>query len=342
MNNTLTALKGVKVGHSTHADKLTGCTVVIFDRPYPVAYRSYGGDAATFNVENIKAGSWDFYRSCLFISGGSYCGHGCVSSIIDYLVENKIGGRLGKIINPAVSGADVLDLGVWRAQYDSEYGREAAKDASYKPVENGNVGAGTGTSVGKFSYTKDGLRLNMKAGVGSARVDLGHGVMVCALSVVNAVGNVVLPDGRVLAGNRNDKPKPKFRTFEKSSELYTGKGSNTTISIVGINVDLGDHANYDLIAHLATAGQTRAIDPINTLRDGDTLFVFSTQKLKSFLSPLGKKVSRGFFHRKLEVEIIGQAAAKAVQESIYDACRKADTINFEGSFGKTVPSCKDY
>lgn len=341
MNSTLTALKGVKVGHSTHADKLTGCTVVLFDRPYPVAYKSYGGDAATFNVENMKSGSWDYMRSGLFITGGSYYGLSCASSIMEFMVQKKIGFKVGNVINPALSGAVVFDLGIYTAQYKSGYGMEAAKNASGKPVEAGNVGAGTGTTVGKFSYTKNNERLSMKAGVGSARIDLGNGVTVCALSVVNALGNVVLPDGNVLAGNRHDEPKPKFRKFEEASDRFTGKEANTTISIVGINVDLESHSNYEAIAHMASQGQTRTINPINTSRDGDTAFVFSTEEVKDFLSPLGKYVVNAGW-QSLKIDIIGQAAANAVQQSIYDACRKAGKISFDGAYKKVIPSCNDY
>lgn len=340
MNNTLTALKGVSVGHSTHEDKLTGCTVILFDRPYPVAYKSYGGDAALFNVENLKSGSWDFLRHGLFITGGSYSGLSSASEIMNFMIKEKLGWKLGKVINPALSGAAVLDLGIWIAPYQPIYGREAAENAGYEPVKGGNVGSGTGTSVGKFSYTKEGLRLNMKAGIGSARIDLGNGVIVCALSTVNAIGNVVLLDGTILAGNRNRQKTPKFRTFEKSSDLLSGKEANTTISVVGINVDLKSYENYERIASIASHGQVRAINPTNTSLDGDTVFVFSTEEIKSFFSPLGKTIARGW--QNLNIDIIGQAAAKAVQESIYDACVKAETVKFDGSFEGKVPSCKDY
>lgn len=262
---------------------------------------------------------------------------------MSFMIKNKLGWRLGKIINPALSGVVVLDLGIWIAPYHSIYGKEAAENAGYDPVKSGNVGAGTGTSVGKFSYTKeglDGLRLNMKAGIGSARIDLGNGLKVCAISAVNAVGNVVLSDGTILAGNRNNRKTPRFRTFEKSSELLSGKESNTTISVVGINVDLKSYENYERVASIASHGQVRAINPVNTSRDGDTVFVFSTREIKSFFSPSGKSAARKW--NKLDTDIIGQAAAKAVQQSIYDACYKAETIKFDGSFGGIVPSWKDY
>lgn len=341
MNNTLTALKGVRVGHSTHLDKLTGCTFISFEEDFPVAYKSYGGAPGTYATENLNNGMSYSTRDGLFIAGGSLNGLTSAEKIIARLIEKKKSQVIRKTLMPAISGAIVWDLGVSIDQFNSIYGQEAVDNLSSKPVQGGNVGAGTGTSVGKFSYTKDGLMLGMKSGVGSARIDLGNGVMVCAISVVNALGNVILPNGEVLAGNRHDKESPKFRTFEGSSNFLTEKSMNTTISIVGINVDLITHENYERLAHIATHGQVRAINPVHTSVDGDTVFVFSTKEIKNFLTPIGKSISsKGW--PALDVDIIGQTAAKAVQESIYDSCNQAKSIIYDGGYKKIVPSANDY
>ena len=343
MNNTLTCLKGVRVGHATHPEKLTGCTVVMFPRDLPVAYKSYGGAPGTFNTEILGNGKTFFRKHCLFIAGGSLAGLASAATIIDRMITHKIGYReSSKMINPSTSGAIVFDLGVHVAQYDAKYGAEAFDNLSGKPVARGNVGAGTGTSVGKFSYTHGEKMLGMKAGIGCARIDLGNGVIVTALSVLNAIGNVVNRDGTILAGNRNNKSDPKFRTFENASELLTGTKMNTTISIVGINVDLKTRENYESIAHLASQGHVRAIYPVNTSVDGDTVFVFSTEEIKDFLSPLGKKIEKSDDWPTLRIDIIGNAAANAVQESIYDACRSAKTITYKKAFRGVVPSSVDY
>ncbi len=340
MNNTLTALNGVMVGHSTHRDKLTGCTVVLLDDFCPVAYKSYGGAPGTFNTENLKNGkSWPA-RRCLFIAGGSFGGFEAATGIMEFMIENKMGHVDGDTIVPPISGAIIYDLGVSMAQYTTAYGLEAAQNASRKPVEGGNVGAGTGASVGKFSLTNKGLLLAMKAGVGSARIDLGNGATICALSIVNALGNVVLQDGTILAGNRDDTKTSRFRTFETASNLITGKPQNTTVSIVGTNVDLGEYSNYEKVAQIASHGQIKAISPVNTSLDGDTVFVFSTKEVKSFFSPLGKYIVEGGWPN-LPVDVVGHAAANAVMESIYDACRQAETIPYDMAFQKKIPCCKD-
>jgi L-aminopeptidase/D-esterase-like protein len=341
MNNTLTSIKGVKVGHSTHLDKLTGCTVVLFDKPYPIAYKSYGGAPGTFNTDGLQNGKSFFLGHGIFVAGGSYTGLMAGAEIMKALIDKKIGWKSHNIINPNITGAIIYDLGTYLEQFDPLYGKEAVENASYDPVQNGNFGAGTGAKVGGFSLTKDLKRLNMKSGVGSAVVNLKGGVKVAALSVVNCNGNVVLPDGKILAGNRHDTDEFAFRTFEGVSDFLVRDETNTTITIVGINVDLKNREDYEHIAHIASHGQIRAINPVNQSVDGDTVFVFSTEEIKDFLSPLGKAVAAEEWP-KLAVDIIGQAAAKAVQESIYNACYEAETVQFENAYKGVIPSAKDY
>lgn len=339
-NNTLTALKGVRVGHSTHLDKLTGCTVIMFDRPFPVAYKSYGGAPGTFNTDSIQNGKSFYYKHGLFVAGGSYTGLMSVSEIMQAMIENGIGSRDANIINPDICGAIVFDLGTRFGQYDPKYAREAFDNLSTDSVSNGNVGAGTGTSVGTFQYLENGKKSGgMKSGIGSARVNLGGGIIVCALSVVNASGNVVKPDGSILAGNRD--VQKKFKLFDETSDFVTKDKMNTTISIVGINVDLKTRENYEKIAHWGSNGQVRAINPVHTSVDGDTVFVFSTEEIKEPLNSMGKYFE-GSGWPLFSIDIIGNAAVKAVQESIYNSCLEAKTIKFEGGYKGVIPSVTDY
>lgn len=338
-NITLTALKGVKVGHSTHLDKLTGTTVVIFDGDYPMAYKSYGGDPGTFNTDALRNGRTDHRGHGIFISGGSWAGLTAGGEILKRLIEKKIGYRARKIVNPNITGAIVFDLGTYIEQYNPLFASEAVNNANIDPVERGNVGAGTGTAVGKFKFLQNGkLIAGMKAGVGCARVDLENGIIVTALSVVNALGNVILPDGSILAGNRSEKEGKKFETFEEFSKLQTDGISNTTISIVGLNVNLDSRENYERIAHVASQGQVRAINPVQTSLDGDTVFVFSNEEIR--MKPINSATREGWVN--MNVDIIGQASAKAVRESIYDACYKAETVKLEEAYNGAIPSCKDY
>lgn len=343
-NNTLTALNGVRVGHSTNINKLTGCTAILFDRPFMVSYKSYGGAVGAFNTESLKSGSTNYMTNGIFVAGGSNTGMITAAELIDCLRKDGFGSRSGadqSICNPSVTGAIVYDLGMQVAPFEAGHGVEAYKNATKDPVVGGNVGAGTGTSVGKFRWIQGGTKSGaMKAGVGSARVDMGNGIIVCALSVVNAIGNVVLPNGEILAGNRDERTK--FKPYEDLIDFVTNSSSNTTITIVGINVDLGTKENYERLAHFASHGQVRAINPVHTSQDGDTVFVFSTAELKNPLNGYAKYFIETESDIHFQIDLIGNAAAKAVQESIYDACRQAESINMESAYMGVVPSCKDY
>jgi L-aminopeptidase/D-esterase-like protein len=333
MNQTLTALTGVKVGHGTDEEKLTGCTVVTFERDYPVAYTAYGGASSTFNTDLLRNGKTYFRRNGLFVAGGCIPGLMSATAMIERMVETGVGDRLANIISPNISGAIVYDLGTRIDQYSIHLAYEAYDNASVAPVQRGNVGAGTGTTVGKFHYLESGTTFpGMKAGVGSARVDGENGVIVCALSVVNPVGNVVLPDGSILAGNRGEHTK--MIAFDDVIHIHTQEAMNTTISIVGINVDLQTRENYERVAHLASHGHVRAIYPVHTAIDGDVVFVFSTEEIRHI--PLDKPAWPNYF-----VDQIGNMAAKAVQESIYDACLAAETIMFASAYEGVVPACRD-
>lgn len=343
-NNTLTALKGVKVGHSTHLDKLTGCTVIIFDEPYQVAYKAYGGAVGAYGTEANRADKTSYGQNGIFIAGGSNTGLMSAAEIMECLRRDQKGlrsGKDGQIYNPFLTGAIVYDQGMQIAPYDPAYGREAYENATSEPVVGGNVGAGTGTSIGKFRWLEGGTKTGaMKAGVGSARIDLGNGIIVTALSVVNALGNVVLPNGEILAGNRDEKTK--FKQYEDLIDFVTQERSNTTISVVGINVDLGPKLHLEKVAHLATHGQVRAVNPVHTSSDGDTVFVFSTGELKTPFNNMLQYLQETDDSLYTQVDIIGHAAARAVQESIYDACRSAATIDFEQAYNGVIPSVNEF
>ncbi len=281
-----------------------------------------------YNPDRLQHGKTDFGTHGLFIAGGSQPGLGSGDAITQAMIDDGIP-------NPSISGAVVYDLGVRVQRYDPAYGREAYQNATSRPVKNGNVGAGTGTSVGKFHYL-EGTKIGaMSAGVGNAHVKAGNAV-VCALSVVNALGNIVLPDGSILAGNRDGKGG--FRTFATLTDFVTREASHTTISIVGTNIDLGPRESYTPLVQQATNGQIRALDPVNTSLDGDTVFVFSTQETDELLNPDGESFKTADWP-EFSADIVAQMVARAVRESIYNAGRSAATIQFEAAYEGSIPGC---
>ncbi|WP_084126447.1 P1 family peptidase [Demequina sp. NBRC 110054] len=340
MNSTLTCLPGVRVGHATHLDALTGCTAVLFDRPTTVAFSGFGGGVGGFNTSGLRSGKTDYGLDALFVSGGSSTGLMAGAAIMEAMREDAIGFRSGpggSVVNPSIAGAAIYDLGMSLTPFAPEYGREAYLAATTAPVGSGNVGAGTGASVGKFLWLDGGASLGaMKGGVGSARVDLGGGIVVAAMSVVNAIGNVVLPDGAILAGNRAESGG--FAEYEDTADIVTRQLTNTTITVVGTNVDLGGKEHYERLSVLASHGQIRAINPVHTSGDGDAVFVFSTAELRDPLNANAQFFKEGPTDIHLQVDLLGHAAARAVQQSIYDACRAAETVLFADAFGGAIPA----
>ena len=273
MNISLTSLTGVSVGHSVREDKLQGCTVVVFDKPYPVAYKSNGGTARGYDTGIMEDGKSYPSKHAIYISDGAHAGLETGAQIAKALREKGIGWQIEKTIIPSLAGATIMGIGMKLAPFDPTLGYEAVQNLSKEQVEVGCVGVGVGASVGKFSWTANGKCLGMKTGLGSARIDLGNGVIVAALTVVNALGNVIDYDGGVLAGNRNDKEQPRFRTFQGFSNFLTGKQTNTTVSIVGTNAKFPQE-DLRRIAEIATHGQVRAICPVNTSLDGEYCLCF--------------------------------------------------------------------
>lgn len=332
-NKTLTSIKGISVGHSTHLDKLTGCTLIKFDKPTLSAYKSFGGGISDFNLASISPDSCDYYIDGVFFTGGSTYGLGSIAGINDLLIKKyKLHGS-HSIYNPQLVGAVVYDMGTRVEQFKYEYGIEAVNNLSNNPVELGNVGAGTGTAVGKFSYANDGeIFSGSKAGIGSATIDVGKGIYVSALSVVNAGGNIVLPNGEILAGNRSDKGDKKFKDFNYLTNFFTKpKKENTTLTIVGTNYDLRSRENVERLALFGTHGQSRAIHPVNLSIDGDLVIAFSTQEITN-------KIVEFEDWKFVDIDMICEAGARAVQESIYSACYNAKSIKVDWAWKGIVPT----
>ena len=343
-NNTLTALNGVRVGHASDTKITQGCTVVTFDRPLNVGYVTKGGQACTYNTSMLDLDKNGYLRHGLFIADGGHKGLETTAEICRALREKGIGWKTKKTTNPSISGGVIQSLFFDSNDFNLHLGYKAVRNLSCEAVKSGNVGVGLSATVGKFSWTERGECLAMKSGVGSARVDLGGGGMICVLTVVNALGNIIDSGGNILAGNRDDNTQLKFRTFEGMSHFLTGKFSNTTISIIGTNIKLWIlQQDLTRIADTAFHGQVRAINPVGTSLDGDMVFAFSTQEIDMPYTPLGKEIgNENGEWWKLSVDILGQLAAKAVQESIYDACRQAETVKLSFAYKGVIPSMHDY
>src|SRR5690606_270876 len=202
-------------------------------------------------------------------------------SVMRWVEERGAGFAAGVARGPIVPAAVIFDLGVGRADRrpDAEMGRAACDAAGSGPVAEGRVGAGTGATVGKLR----GLAGAMPGGVGTWAVE-GPGCTVGALVVVNAMGDVLDANGRIIAGARDEQGR--FIGTERAIRegalsdrgvpaLGIEPGQNTTLAVVATDAPLGRTA-LQALARMAALGVARRISPVHTTFDGDVTFAVST------------------------------------------------------------------
>jgi L-aminopeptidase/D-esterase-like protein len=284
-NDTITAVQGIHVGHHTDPRRPTGCSVVL-------ANGGKGGGAVggvdvrgaapgTRETDLLAPGNLVETVHAVLLSGGSAWGLDAASGVMRWLEERGIGLPVGSApgqIVPIVPAAVLFDLhlGDARIRPGADAGYAACQAASAAAVQQGNVGAGAGATVGKMF----GMAHAMKGGIGSAAVRQG-GVTVGALIAVNALGDVIDPATALpLAGARRaDDPR---RLRDSAAAVLAGEptqamlaGRNTTIGVIATDAPLTKPQAMRLAA-AGHDGLARAIRPVHTMSDGDTLFALST------------------------------------------------------------------
>ena len=277
-NPTLTAVPGVRVGHWTHESGSTGCTAVLTDSGAVAGVDVRGGGPGTRETELLKPEMSVAAVHAVVLSGGSAYGLAAADGVMRYLEQEGIGFPVGRNVVPIVPAAILFDLGVGDPDVrpGAEAGFLAAQAASDDAVRMGSVGAGAGATVGKMS----GLHRAMRGGLGSAAISLGDGLVIGALAVVNALGDVVDPGtGRIVAGARQENGSG----FSDSMELLRsgrwsaehGTPGNTTLGVVASNVTW-TKAQATKVAQMAHDGLALAIRPAHMPFDGDTIFALGT------------------------------------------------------------------
>ncbi len=243
----------------------------------------------------------------VLLSGGSAFGLDAAGGVQKYLEERNIGFDVGVAKVPLVSESCLFDLGVGSARVrpDGAMGYAACENASYGPPAQGNVGAGTGCTIGKCR----GAAQAMKSGFGTYGVQAGE-VKVGAMVAVNALGDVYDTDGTLLAGLlTEDGTRPTssimalVEDMERAGNLFTG---NTTLGVVVTNCRFSK-AELTKIAGMTHNGYARAIRPVHTTADGDSIYALSTGGLSG------------------DVNVVGAMAAYAMERAIIRAVREAKT-----------------
>ncbi len=281
---SITDVHGIRVGHFTETRRPTGCSVVLAsgpDGPGAVAGVDVRGAApGTRETDLLDPANLVQQAHAVLLSGGSAWGLDAASGVMRWLEEQGIGLPVGSTAGqlvPIVPAAVLFDLHVGDARIRPglDAGYTACQAASHAAPAQGNVGAGTGATLGKLF----GMDNAMMSGIGTASVRVGA-VTVGALIAVNALGDVVDPDtGAPIAGARTADGKflrdSVRAVLAGERPLSILAGSNTTIGVVATDAPL-TKARAHRLASAGHDGLARAIRPVHTMSDGDTLFALAT------------------------------------------------------------------
>ena len=308
MHDDITDIPGIRVGHDTNLEAATGCTVILCDTVAVGGVDVRGGAPATRETELLHPLNLVEQVDAVVLTGGSAYGLDAASGVMRYLEEQGLGYDTGVARIPIVPAAAIFDLGFGSASIrpDAEAGYQACKNATAEPVMQGNIGAGTGATVGKMA----GPSFMMKGGLGSASTLLSDGTLVGALVVVNALGDIIDPQTqKVVAGARN----PAGHGF-----LAANPFGNTTIAVVATNASL-TKGQTNKIAQMAHDGIAQTIRPAHTMFDGDTIFGLAMGPKLQIMTNSTIAAS--------QVSTIGAAAATTLARAIIKAVRYATELH---------------
>lgn len=314
---SLADLPSFRCAHAEDARAGTGCTVVITPDGAVCGVDVRGGGPATRETDLLKPENMIEAVHGVVLSGGSAFGLAASTGVMDELACRGIGFPVESAKVPIVVGACLFDLLVGQnAHPDADMGRAAARaaferDAS-EPLAEGNVGAGCGASVGKLL----GGERAMKAGLGVCGLRAGE-LVVCAIVAVNALGNVCDASGTWIAGCRDGEgavmdPLEAFAAMTANApddspacaEPASGPCANTTIGVVLTNARL-TKAQATKVSSTVHDAYARAIKPVHTSGDGDTVFAFASGEVDA------------------AYDVVAIAATEAMQNAVVRAVSQA-------------------
>lgn len=288
---------GFRVGHWTDENALTGCTVVLPPPGNVTSCDIRGSSPSSRELALLHLDRKLTEVHAVLLTGGSAFGLAAAQGVVDWLAERGIGYQTGVTPVPIVPAAVVFDLGAGdpAVRPGPAEGRAACEQAVEAPVATGPIGAGTGATVGKWA----GLEFGVRGGLGIGRAqEAGHSV--AALAVVNAVGDVLDAQGRVIAGSRS--PDPSYRPPLPSDQ---GFPAATVLAVVTTAANLDKRAVRWLAAR-GSDGITVSIRPAHTRYDGDVVFALA--------APNGPEAGG-----PQSLDLLGYLATQAVAAAVRDA-----------------------
>ena len=310
---SITDIDGIYAANATNVDGATGCTVIVCPAGATVGVDVRGGAPATRETDLLRPEETVQDVHAVVLSGGSAYGLAASTGVIEELERRDIGLDVGVGKVPIVTGACLFDLACGRPDVrptaaDGAAAVTAALDGDKLPLGVGNVGAGTGCTVGKLG----GPARSMKTGLGVSVQTCGP--LVCgAVAAVNAVGDVVDPvSGEGIAGLLDEAGEHILNSRDALLSLAATmplERTNTTISCVVTNAKL-TKAMATKVAQMAADAYAHTIRPTHTSNDGDSIFVMATGEVE------------------MPIDVVGVLATKALEGAIVDAALSA-----KGAYG---------
>lgn len=281
-------IENIKIGNAENKEAGTGCTVIICEKGAATGLDVRGGGPASRESELLKPVAAAQTIHGVLLSGGSAFGLDAAGGVMEYLEERNIGFDVGITKVPLVCQSCLFDLGVGSVQVrpDKKMGYEACVNAEKGNYEDGNVGAGTGATVGKL-HGGEGC---MKSGIGSYAVQIGE-LKIGAIVAVNALGDIYdWKSGKKVAGLLAKDKKTLLNTeeeFYKKYDVVENKFvENTTIGAIITNAKF-DKTQLCKIASMTQNGYARSIRPVHTTADGDSIYAMSVGEVAADLDMVG-------------------------------------------------------
>lgn len=325
---SLSDLSGIHIGHFTDTRRPTGCTVVLCPEGATGGVAVVGAAPGTRETDLLAPANTVQEVHAVVLSGGSAFGLDAASGVMRWLHEHGYGLSVGPVRVPIVPAAVLFDL--WVDDFnqpgsthgsgvypDAAAGHQACVNAMTHPalgLEQGNIGAGSGATVGKLN----GQTCAMRGGLGWAAVNV-NGITVSAIIACNAIGDVVNPDtGEILAGARRSSDSliclnAVDAELNGLSSNGLQAGSNTTIGVIMTDARL-DKAQAQRLAQVGHDGLARTIRPVHTPMDGDTLFALATGKNPATVDPMQ----------------LATAASEVTAMAVNNAIRHASSLRYGG------------
>lgn len=308
---SLRELTGVRIGHAQDTKNGTGCTVLWFPDSAPCGIDIRGGGPAGRETGLLQPVAAAPAIHAILLSGGSAFGLGAADGVMTYLREQGIGFPTPVCPVPLVVSSCIFDLDCGQKAWpDAAMGYAACVASETPDWAEGNVGAGTGATVGKLR----GAAYMVKSGLGMYAVQVGE-LQVGAVMVVNALGDVLTADNRILAGMRRtdgtgfaDTQRVMVTADRQEPTLFSQACAGTTNTTIGAVLTNGAFSKTEMtkIAAMGSNGLCRAIRPVNTTADGDSLYAASIGTVTAELNTVGV----------LAAYVVEQAIRRAVETAV--------------------------